>query len=42
MDEAKYEMAVREMMDNRVFLDDEERKALGEVVKQGLPAKLRA
>jgi len=42
MDEAKYESAVREMMENRVFLDEDERRAFGEVVKQGIPASLRA
>ena len=42
MGEAKYESSVREMMDNRIFLDDEERKAFGEVVRQGVPANLRA
>lgn len=42
MDDAKYESSFAEMMNNRVFLDDEERKAFGEVVKQGVPASLRA
>ena len=42
MEEAKYESSVREMMENRIFLDDEERKAFGEVVRQGVPANLRA
>ena len=38
----KYEQAVREMMENRVFLDEDERQALSEVVRQGVPANLRA
>lgn len=42
MEDAKYESSVREMMENRMFLDDEERKAFGEVVRQGVPANLRA
>ena len=42
MDDAKYEQAVREMMENRVFLDEDERQALSEVVRQGVPANLRA
>lgn len=42
MDEGRYEAAVREMMDNRVFLDDDERRAFGEVVRQGVPDSLRA
>lgn len=42
MDEAKYISSMREMMENRVFLDDEERKAFGDVVRQGVPTCLRA
>ena len=42
MEQAKYESSMREMMENRIFLNDEERKAFGDVVRQGVPASLRA
>ena len=33
MEQAKYESSMREMMENRIFLNNEERKAFGDVVR---------
>jgi len=41
MTEDEYIDSIREMMNNRIFLDEDERQAFGFVVKQGIPASLR-
>lgn len=41
MAEAEYEDSFREMIENRLYLDNVEREAFGKVVKQGVPSTLR-
>ena len=42
MNEEEYEDSFREMLENRLYLDNVERQAFGQVVKQGVPPRLRA
>ena len=42
MSEDEYEDSFREMLENRLYLDNMEREAFGKVVKQGVPPRLRA
>jgi len=42
MSGGEFEESFREMLENRLYLDNVEREAFGKVVKQGVPASLRA
>lgn len=41
MSDAEFEDSFREMIENRLYLDNVEREAFGKVVKQGVPENLR-